>query len=132
VVQGSGDDNALGVLKFNFPNPYAVYLHDTNQRYLFSKTSRALSHGCVRVQQWKELAYYLLRKEEELDSAYAVSIDSLNSLLAAKKKKVIRVKSGLPLFIRYFSCEGRDGKLVLHEDIYEDDKRIREKVFASK
>ena len=131
VVQGSGDDNALGVMKFNFSNPYAVYLHDTNQRYLFSKSSRALSHGCVRVQQWKELAVYLLRKEQLLDSN-AVSVDSLNSLLAAKKKKVIRVKSQLPLFIRYFSCEGKDGKLVLHEDIYEEDKRIRERVFASK
>src|SRR5437763_8908740 len=61
VVQGSGDDNALGVLKFNFPNKYAVYLHDTNQRYLFGKSSRALSHGCVRVQQWKSLADYIFR-----------------------------------------------------------------------
>jgi murein L,D-transpeptidase YcbB/YkuD len=45
VVQGSGDANALGVIKFNFSNPYAVYLHDTNQRYLFGKSSRALVMG---------------------------------------------------------------------------------------
>ena len=49
VVQGSGDDNALGILKFNFNNKYSVYLHDTNQRYFFSRSFRALSHGCVSV-----------------------------------------------------------------------------------
>ncbi|MBK7559570.1 MAG: L,D-transpeptidase family protein [Chitinophagaceae bacterium] len=53
VMQGSGDNNSLGVIKFNFNNPYAVYLHDTNQRYLFKSPSRALSHGCVRVQEWE-------------------------------------------------------------------------------
>ncbi|WP_162944731.1 L,D-transpeptidase family protein [Flavisolibacter nicotianae] len=132
VVQGSGDDNALGVMKFNFTNPYAVYLHDTNQRYLFGKSSRALSHGCVRVQQWKQLADFILHKEKLLDSVKAVPIDSVNKWLAAKKKKVIRVKQQLPLFIRYFSAEGHDGKLVLYDDIYEEDKRIREKYFATK
>lgn len=53
VQQGSGDDNALGIFKFNFNNPYSVYLHDTNQRYLFKNSGRALSHGCVRVQNWR-------------------------------------------------------------------------------
>lgn len=132
VVQGSGDANALGVLKFNFSNPYAVYLHDTNQRYLFEKTSRALSHGCVRVQKWKELAYYILRKDSTADSLKYTPIDSLTSWLAQKKKKVIRVHQQLPLFIRYFTAEGKEGRLILHEDIYDEDKRIREKVFAGK
>ncbi len=132
VVQGSGDDNALGVIKFNFPNPYAVYLHDTNQRYLFGKSSRALSHGCVRVQQWRDLACYILRKDSLADSVKTVPVDSLDSWLAKKKKRYIKVHQQLPLFIRYFSCEGIKGKLVLHEDMYEEDKRIRESVFASK
>jgi murein L,D-transpeptidase YcbB/YkuD len=132
VVQGSGDDNALGVIKFNFSNPYAVYLHDTNQRYLFGKTARALSHGCVRVQQWKELANYLLQRDKMMDSIKAVPVDSLNSWLAAKKKRYIKVQQPLPLFIRYFSVEGKNGKLILHDDVYEEDKRIREKIFASK
>lgn len=132
VVQGSGDANALGVMKFNFANPYSVYLHDTNQRYLFGRSSSALSHGCVRVQQWKELADYLLRRDSTADSSKAVPIDSLNSWLAEKKKKLIRVRQQLPLFIRYFSCEGKDGRLVVHEDIYEEDRKIRDKIFASK
>jgi murein L,D-transpeptidase YcbB/YkuD len=130
VVQGSGDANALGVLKFNFSNPYAVYLHDTNQRYLFDRSSRALSHGCVRVHKWRELANYILRKDSTADSSNYTTMDSLNSWLAQKKKKYIKVRQQLPLFIRYFSAEGRDGKLVLHDDIYEEDKRLREKIFA--
>jgi murein L,D-transpeptidase YcbB/YkuD len=132
IVQGSGDANALGVLKFNFSNPYAVYLHDTNQRYLFERKSRALSHGCVRVHKWRELANYILRKDSMADASISTPVDSLNSWLAQKKKKVIKVRQQLPLFIRYFSAEGKDGKLIMHEDIYEEDKRIREKVFRSK
>ena len=103
VVQGSGDANALGVMKFNFANPYAVYLHDTNQRYLFDKSSRALSHGCVRVHKWRELAYYISRRDSTADSSKYTPIDSLNSWLDKKMKKVIRVRQRLPLFIRYFS-----------------------------
>ena len=132
VVQGSGDANALGVMKFNFANPYAVYLHDTNQRYLFDKKERAMSHGCVRVQKWKELAHYIIRRDSLADSTRYTPIDSLSSWLAHKQKKVIKVRQQLPLFIRYFSVEGRNGKLLLHEDIYEEDRRIREKVFARK
>lgn len=132
VVQGSGDDNALGVMKFNFANPFSVYLHDTNQRYLFEKSSRALSHGCVRVQKWHELAQYILRKDSTADSTRYTPLDSLDSWLAQKKKKYIRVHQQLPLFIRYFSAEGRAGKLIMHEDIYDEDRRIREKVFAGR
>ena len=130
VVQGSGDANALGVMKFNFKNPYAVYLHDTNQRYLFSKSGRALSHGCVRVEKWKALADYIIRRDSLTDSTNYTPIDSLNSWLAQKQKKVIRVRQQLPLFIRYFGAEGKEGKLIIHEDIYEEDRRIREKVFG--
>ena len=131
VVQGSGDDNALGVLKFNFPNKYSVYLHDTNQRYLFSKTSRALSHGCVRVQAWNELAQYILRNDSSFASN-AVPVDSLESWLATKQKRYIPVRKPIPLFIRYFSCETKNGKLVFYEDIYEEDKRLRDRLFSSK
>ncbi len=131
VVQGSGDENALGVMKFNFPNKHAVYLHDTNQRYLFSKSSRALSHGCVRVQAWKELTNFILRN----DSAYsekAIPVDSVNNWLALKEKHVIPVRKKVPLFIRYFTCEAKDDKIVFYEDVYGEDRRIREKTFSDK
>ena len=132
VVQGSGDDNALGVLKFNFPNKYSVYLHDTNQRYLFSSKKRALSHGCVRVQAWDSLARFILRNDS-LNSTNAIPTDSLQTWLATKQKKYIPVRKPIPLFIRYFTCDvSTEGKLVFYEDIYEEDSKIRETIFANK
>lgn len=132
VVQGSGDANALGVLKFNFPNKFSVYLHDTNQRYLFSRSSRALSHGCVRVQAWDELAKYILRNDS-LYSANAVPVDSLESWLAKKQKRYVPIRHPIPLFIRYFTADvTAEGRLSFYEDMYGEDKRIREKIFANK
>ncbi|HTM90889.1 MAG TPA: L,D-transpeptidase family protein [Flavisolibacter sp.] len=132
VVQGSGDDNALGVLKFNFPNKYAVYLHDTNQRHLFSNKKRALSHGCVRVQAWNELAKFILRNDS-LNSKNAIPVDSLDTWLATKQKRYVPVRRPISVFIRYFTCDVSDeGKLVFYEDVYGEDETIREKIFASK
>lgn len=132
VVQGSGDDNALGVLKFNFPNKFSVYLHDTNQRSFFSKSSRALSHGCVRVQAWKQLATFILRNDS-LHSTNAVKVDSLESWLARKEKRYVPVRKRIPLFIRYFTNDvNEEGKIVFYEDVYGEDKNLREKIFASK
>jgi L,D-transpeptidase YcbB len=132
VVQGSGDDNALGVLKFNFPNKYSVYLHDTNQRYLFSNKKRALSHGCVRVQAWDSLARFILRNDS-LNSSNAIPTDSLQTWLITKQKKYIPVRKPIPLFIRYFTCDvNSEGKLVFYKDIYGEDSGIRETIFANK
>ena len=136
VVQGSGDDNALGILKFNFPNKYAVYLHDTNQRYLFANKNRSLSHGCVRVQDWQKLASYILNN----DSIYVVSrgknaftkTDSVTVWLSNKEKHYIPVRDRIPLFIRYFTCEAKDGKIVFYDDVYSEDQRLKEKYFQSK
>jgi murein L,D-transpeptidase YcbB/YkuD len=137
IVQGSGDDNALGIMKFNFPNKYAVYLHDTNQRYLFARSSRDLSHGCVRVQEWQKLSNYIL----ENDSVYVTSIstnnsftkiDSVSKWLERKEKHYIPVRSRIPLFIRYITCEAKDGKIVFYDDIYNEDQKLKERYFATK
>ena len=132
VVQGSGDDNALGVLKFNFPNKYAVYLHDTNQRYLFSRTNRALSHGCVRVESWYDLAKFILRNDS-LKSVNAVPVDSLDSWLSTKQKRYIPVRKPIPLFVRYFTCGvSEEGKLLYYDDVYGEDRKFREKLINQK
>jgi L,D-transpeptidase YcbB len=123
VVQGSGDDNALGVLKFNFPNKYAVYLHDTNQRYLFSKSKRALSHGCVRVEAWEELATFILARDA-MASSNAVPLDSMLTWLALKEKHLIPVRRRLPLFIRYFTCVAENGDLRFYDDVYDEDRKL--------
>lgn len=135
VVQGSGDDNALGILKFNFDNPYSVYLHDTNQRYLFKNAARALSHGCVRVQEWEKLAFYIAANDSIHQTAGvspSYTIDSIKTWLAKKERKRMVVKNRLPLFIRYFTCEGKEGKIIFYDDIYGEDKILREKYFAVK
>jgi len=133
VVQGSGDDNALGVMKFNFNNKYSVYLHDTNQRYLFGKDSRALSHGCVRVQEWEKMAYYILRNDSAVAGKGSFPmIDSMNTWLKRKEKHSIIVHNMSPLFIRYFTCDGKNDGIVFYDDIYEEDKKLREKFFTGK
>ncbi|HEX7848052.1 MAG TPA: L,D-transpeptidase family protein [Chitinophagaceae bacterium] len=132
VVQGSGDANALGVLKFNFPNKYAVYLHDTNQRSLFGAPVRTLSHGCVRVQEWEKLAVYLIRNNYADTATVLPALDSMNSWLSRKEKHGIPMKKRVPVFIRYFTCEGKDNGLVFYDDIYGEDRLIREKYYAGK
>ncbi len=134
IVQGSGDANALGILKFNFSNKYAVYLHDTNQRYLFGQSSRSLSHGCVRVQNWEGLMYDILQ-EDSIAAATPkmyTPVDSVRSWLARKEKKVIIVRNRLPVYIRYFTCEGKDGRILFYDDIYGEDRRLADRYFAGK
>ncbi|MEP6675256.1 MAG: L,D-transpeptidase family protein [Ferruginibacter sp.] len=135
VQQGSGDDNALGIFKFNFNNPYAVYLHDTNQRYLFKNASRAISHGCVRVQEWQSLANYIARTDSisaKPNGQLAYTTDSIRSWIASKKHRQMEVKSKIAVYLRYFSCEGKNGKIKFYDDIYGEDKILREKYFADK
>ena len=135
IVQGSGDDNALGIFKFNFNNPYSVYLHDTNQRYLFKNTQRALSHGCVRVQDWQTLAFFIaandsIMKKENASINY--NSDSIKVWLANKVRKRIIVKNHLSLYIRYFTCQGKKGKIIFYDDVYGEDRILKEKYFANK
>lgn len=135
VMQGSGDNNSLGVIKFNFSNPYSVYLHDTNQRYLFKRTSRALSHGCVRIQEWAKLAYYIADNDSLLSKqkdSLRYTTDSIRSWLGKKERHRIEVQNHIPLFIRYFSCEGKNGNVKFYDDIYGEDKILIEKYFAKK
>lgn len=135
VVQGSGDDNALGVLKFNFNNKYAVYLHDTNQRYYFGRPTRALSHGCVRVQEWQKLAHFLIERDSlslKEPETLKFGTDSLNAWLSRKEKHTLLIKNRLPVYLRYFTCDAKKGKVVFYEDIYGEDKILREKYFANK
>lgn len=135
VMQGSGDNNSLGVIKFNFSNPYYVYLHDTNQRYLFKNADRALSHGCVRVQDWEKLAFYIADNDSMLSKnplQLKYTADSIKNWITEKEMHRIDVKNQIPLFIRYFTCEGKKGKIVFYDDIYGDDKKLIEKYIVNK
>jgi murein L,D-transpeptidase YcbB/YkuD len=112
-----------------------IYLHDTNQRYLFKNASRALSHGCVRVQEWEKLAYYITRNDSSTirpPDTMKYNTDSIRNWIAHKERHRLDVKAKVPIFIRYFTCEGKDGKIKFYDDIYGEDKLLREKYFTDK
>jgi murein L,D-transpeptidase YcbB/YkuD len=135
IVQGSGDDNALGIFKFNFSNPYSVYLHDTNQRYLFANAKRALSHGCVRVQNWEALAFFIAHNDSlatKEGHPLSYNTDSIKTWIANKDRKTIMIKKRVPLFIEYFTCEVKNDKLIFYNDVYNDDRYLEQKYFANK
>ncbi len=134
VVQQSGYENALGIFKFNFSNPYYVYLHDTNQRYLFANSYRALSHGCVRVQNWEALAFYIAKNDSLAAKGHRLGYnsDSIKTWIANEDRKTIMVRKRLPLYIEYFTCEAKKDRIVFYKDIYNSDQFLEEKYLADK
>jgi murein L,D-transpeptidase YcbB/YkuD len=127
LKQREGDDNSLGVMKFNFRNKYDVYLHDTNVRWMFDKSFRALSHGCVRVKEWRKLSDFLIRKD-----TVKYHPDTLNAWITRQEKHTVWGFTKVPIFIRYFTVEGKKGKLQFYEDIYGEDRAMRDRYFAQK
>ncbi len=128
VSQLPGDDNALGHVKFLFPNNFDIYFHDTNNRGAFNSSGRSLSHGCIRLSQPKELAQYLLR-----DDTVKYSSSNIDSLMHLKKEKWVTLKSTVPVMISYYTAfVGADGKLNFRNDIYGHDSAMAVKLFAVK
>ena len=84
---------------------------------------------------WKKLAYFISRNDSLKNSGGEVlqyTADSIINWIAQKERHRINIKNRIPLFIRYFTCEGKDGKIIFYDDIYGEDKVIRDKYFASK
>ncbi|UMQ41812.1 L,D-transpeptidase family protein [Chryseobacterium sp. Y16C] len=119
VRQSSGCDNALGAVVFRFENSYGIYLHDTSQKQLFNKDERALSHGCIRVENAKELATLMLKNDGS-----ANKIPVLESAMSEYKRKDFVLKEPVPIIIAYLTCLIMDGKPVLYEDIYHLDDSL--------
>jgi murein L,D-transpeptidase YcbB/YkuD len=127
IKQRQGDDNSLGVMKFNFKNKYDVYLHDTNVRWMFDNKFRALSHGCVRVQQWRKLSSFLIRND-----TLKYHPDTLKNWIARQEKHTVWGFAHVPIFLRYVTAEGKKGKIVFYDDIYGEDRVARNRYFALK
>jgi murein L,D-transpeptidase YcbB/YkuD len=118
--QRMGDDNSLGILKFNFKNKYGVYLHDTDNRRLFNKEMRALSHGCIRLEKFIYLADFLIR-----DDSVRYPPDSLKYDLLQEKQKYIYLRKPIAIYTNYFTAEVDEwGNLFLFNDIYGYDKKM--------
>lgn len=118
--QVPGPGNALGLVKFEMPNEFNVYLHDTNNRSLFAKNERALSHGCVRVQCARELAEHLID-----DPSVWIATDLLSALEEGRTHRV-PLKQQLPVFLLYFTAFVDDaGVLNFRPDIYGRDLAVQ-------
>lgn len=117
IKQKSGGYNALGKVKFIFSNSHSVYFHDTPSKSFFNKDIRSYSHGCVRVQDPFDIAYYIL--ENEANPEWPTTLDSL---LKYKKTKTFTPQHEYPVHIGYFtSATDSSGKLRTLIDIYEKD-----------
>ena len=115
--QKPGDGNALGHVKFLFPNKHNVYLHDTPADALFAKPGRAMSHGCVRVEEPEMLAKYVLRDYPEWDD------QSIFAAMRAGVEKHVKLKKKIPVHIAYFTAwVDENGGLHFQPDIYGYDR----------
>ena len=111
--QKPGASNALGHVKFLFPNKYEVYLHDTPADALFERPGRALSHGCVRLEQPEALAKYVLRNRPEWDEP------RIEAAMSAGEEKQVALKDKIPVHIVYFTVWPTDaGGVDSWPDVY--------------
>lgn len=114
--QETGGDNSLGLLKVEIKNPLAIYLHDTNARYLFASDKRWRSHGCVRVQRPTELANFMAG-EQLLENDSLAEPDTVS--LPPKWHKL---KKRIPVFLLYLGADCNEkGDLLYFEDVYKRD-----------
>jgi murein L,D-transpeptidase YcbB/YkuD len=116
--QDSGAKNALGRVKFMFPNRFNVYLHDTPAKSLFEKDLRAFSHGCMRVQNPLDLAALLLADQ-------GWSRAKIDSTITAGKERVINLKTPIPVHVTYLTAwVNKDGTVNFRRDVYGRDKQL--------
>lgn len=115
--QKPGSSNALGLVKFMFPNEFNVYLHDTPADSLFARTTRAFSHGCVRVEQPQALAEYLLKDRSEWTS------ESISAAMHAAEERTVKLREPVPVYIGYWTVDvAPDGQVAFANDVYGLDK----------
>jgi L,D-transpeptidase YcbB len=119
IRQPPGERNALGFIKFMFPNDHAVYLHDTPSRGLFFNSERAFSHGCIRVQDPFKLAEMVLKTEHKMSEQRLQS-------MAGGQERYFNLQAKLPVHLSYFTSFVDDyGQLQSRPDIYGLSKRVR-------
>jgi L,D-transpeptidase YcbB len=123
--QREGTENSLGIIKFIFDNPYAVFLHDTNSKRLFRNNVRAYSHGCIRLEKATEFAHYLIG-----GGRTKVSAQTLDKYLGQEKRVTISLTQAVPIHIRYFTCDVRNGELQFYKDIYKKDSALIKTLYS--
>jgi murein L,D-transpeptidase YcbB/YkuD len=117
--QDAGPRNALGGIKFMFPNPYSIYLHDTPSRELFSRNQRTYSSGCIRISNPVELAEYLLKHDPKWNK------DTIKTASTSGKQRVVQLPEEVPVYLLYWTAwVDSEGLLHFRDDIYKRDKPL--------
>lgn len=120
LVQRSGRSNALGKVKFLLPNNQSVYLHDTSKPYLFKKSMRALSSGCIRLSDPQAFLDYVINAQED------ERFGKLREYYAQTKNRHISLDQPIPVTVTYFTAwVGDDGQVTFYNDIYKKDRKLR-------
>ena len=124
IRQKPGPQNALGKVKFIFPNRYSIYFHDTPAKSLFERTRRAFSHGCIRLENPFAMAKYLLNNNSSWTD------ERIRSQMNADREKWVKLENKVPVRIVYFtSWVDKNGKINFRDDIYGHDKKLAAQLF---
>ena len=116
IRQLPGPANALGRVKFLFPNKHAIYMHDTPARSLFKKKMRAFSHGCVRVGKPLEFAKVIMSSE-------GWSRDQIDDTINGGERREVKLKRKIPVYLGYFTAwPDENGKVQFRDDVYGRDR----------
>jgi murein L,D-transpeptidase YcbB/YkuD len=118
--QDPGPTNALGLVKFIFPNPHFVYLHDTPSKNLFERRQRTFSSGCIRVERPFELAELLLDDPGKWNRA------AIDAVIESGEMRTVFLREPMPVLLLYWTVRIRDGLVVFKEDIYGRDEAVLE------
>ena len=125
IRQLPGEKNALGKVKFLFPNSFDIYFHDTPSKSLFARDKRAYSHGCIRLSDPEKMANYLLRNNPEWTP------EKISEAMNSGKEKYVKLKTPVPVFISYYTAwVDETGNLNFREDIYKHDASLARKMFV--
>lgn len=134
IRQLPGPDNALGVVKFPLQNPWAIYMHDTNEKSLFAETERHRSSGCVRLEQPLDLAAYLLKDQPgwSIDQIRAY-VPLYDNYIPGELDKKVTLKKAMPVYFTYLTAEkADDGSMRFIEDVYGQDGRVAKAIRNSR
>jgi murein L,D-transpeptidase YcbB/YkuD len=119
VHQAPGPGNALGLVKFIFPNIYSVYIHDTPNRNLFGRTDRLFSSGCIRVNHPMDLVAWLMKDNPEWTPA------QIKNVIDQGKEQIVNLDTPIQVHIVYLTAwAGDDGLVYFRRDIYDRDQPL--------
>lgn len=125
VRQKPGPKNSLGLVKFMFPNPNDIYMHDTPAKSLFTFEKRTFSHGCINVKEAKGLALAILKDDPDWPT------DKIEKAMSGEKETTCMLKNKIPVYIGYFTAWVQDnGEINFFPDVYDRDESLNKLLYS--